>query len=128
MDVVYATGRRKRAIARVYVKDGKGKIQINNKDYQVYFPLLEQQQKINQPFKVTDTLNKLNIRVNVNGGGITGQTEAVRLAIARALCKIDPTHRPSLKEQRLLTRDSRVVERKKYGRPKARKRFQFSKR
>ncbi len=128
MDVITTIGRRKRAIARVYFKQGKGNISVNNKDYREYFPVIEQQQKINQPFLVTNTVNKFDLVVNVNGGGCTGQTEAIRLGIARALCQIDESHRAALKEQQLMTRDPRVVERKKYGRAKARKRFQFSKR
>ena len=121
-------GRRKSSIARIYTSKGKGNITVNKKDYKDYFPTSELQIKINKPFAVTDTEGKFDVKVNVKGGGVKGQAEAIRLAIARALCEIDPELRPTLRKEELLTRDPRMVERKKPGQPKARKKFQFSKR
>lgn len=128
MEVVSTIGRRKAAIARIYVSEGKGTIYINKRDYKEYFPLEQYQYIIRQPLTLVDSLNKYDIRANLQGGGIKGQAEALRLAIARALVKINPENKDQIKANKLLTRDPRVVERKKPGRPKARKRFQFSKR
>lgn len=121
-------GRRKNAVARVFLRSGNGKVTINKKSIETYFPLKDNQDDVIQPFKVTETTGKYDVFVNVNGGGISGQSEAIRLGIARALESINPDFRPAMKAEGLLRRDPRMVERKKYGRPKARKRFQFSKR
>lgn len=121
-------GRRKTSVARVTLKNGSGVISVNGRDLAVAFPLSTSQDDILLPFKVTETEGKYDVVVNVVGGGITGQAQAIRLGIARSLISIDPEYRPKLKTKGLLTRDPRMVERKKYGRPKARKRFQFSKR
>lgn len=128
MEVINTIGRRKTSVARIYMQPGKGKISINNKDMQVYFPVEIMQIIVKQPLTVVDVDGKYDIKVNVGGGGVKGQAEAVRLAIARALCKVDEEFRPPLKKEGFLTRDARMVERKKYGRKKARKKFQFSKR
>ncbi len=128
MEVVNAIGRRKEAIARVYVSEGKGKIQINNKDYKEYFPVGTLQYIVRQPLELLDVAEKYDIKVNLNGGGIKGQAEALRLGIARALYSINPEDKSSLRAAGFVTRDSRVVERKKPGQKKARKKFQFSKR
>ncbi len=128
MDVVNTLGRRKTAIARIYLKDGDGKILINKRDFKEFFPTATLHYVVEQPFILTETQGKYDIKVNLKGGGITGQAEALRLAISRALIKIDPEYRPILKEHGLLKRDPRMVERKKPGQPKARKKFQFSKR
>ncbi len=128
MDVVHKIGRRKKAIARVYLTPGKGAFTINQRDIAVYFPTATLQYKVKQPFTLTDTVDTYDVNVNVYGGGITGQAEAVRLAISRALCEIDTENRGALKPEGLLTRDPRMVERKKFGQKKARKKFQFSKR
>ncbi len=121
-------GRRKNSVARVYLRSGNGKVAINKKTIEDYFPLRDNQNDVLTPFKVTETEGKYDVFVNVRGGGVSGQSEAVRLGIARALIDINADFRPALKTEGLLTRDPRMVERKKYGRPKARKRFQFSKR
>lgn len=128
MEAINSVGRRKAAVARIYVNEGKGQITINHKDYKEYFPEERLQYVVEQPIKVAEVEGKYDIKVNLDGGGFKGQAEALRLAIARALIKIDPEKKPMLKSNGLLTRDSRVVERKKPGQPKARKRFQFSKR
>jgi small subunit ribosomal protein S9 len=128
MEVINALGRRKSAVARVYLKEGKGKITVNTKDSKEFFPTEILQYKLSQPFALTDTVGKYDVTVNVSGGGITGQVEAVRLGISRALVKIDEENKPKLKVASLLTRDPRMVERKKPGQKKARKKFQFSKR
>ena len=128
MEVIHKIGRRKTSVARVYLSKGKDKFVINGKDYKDYFPTTSLQYKIIQPFKLTDNLGKYDLSVNVYGGGITGQVEAIRLAISRALCEISDENRPLLKKEGLLTRDPRMVERKKFGQKKARKKFQFSKR
>ena len=128
MEVIHKIGRRKTAVARVYLSDGKGKITINKKDLSDYFPMATLQYKVKQPLNLTDNVENFDISVNVYGGGITGQAEAIRLAISRALCHIDAENRASLKPEGLLTRDPRMVERKKFGQKKARKKFQFSKR
>ncbi|MFS4493306.1 30S ribosomal protein S9 [Maribacter sp. 2308TA10-17] len=128
METIHKIGRRKTAVARVYLSDGKGKITINNKDLNDYFPTATLQYKVNQPFALTDTVGNYDVKVNVYGGGITGQAEAIRLALSRAMCEIDAENRLTLKPEGLLTRDPRMVERKKFGQKKARKKFQFSKR
>ncbi|MCD4761015.1 30S ribosomal protein S9 [bacterium] len=128
MEVVNTIGRRKTAVARIYLKEGKGNIIVNKKDYKEYFPSASLQYVINQPLEITKSTNKYDIKVNLDGGGLTGQAEALRLAIARAMCKIDEENRSALKTKGLLKRDPRMVERKKPGQPKARKKFQFSKR
>jgi len=128
MEVINALGRRKNAVARIFVKDGSGKITVNKKDYKVYFPVPTLQYVINQPLEIAESLSKYDIHANIDGGGVTGQAEALKLAIARALCKINPEHRSPLKAKGLMRRDPRMVERKKPGQKKARKRFQFSKR
>ncbi len=128
MDVIVAVGRRKTAVARIYLSEGNGKIVINNKDFKEYFPVLENQESVTQPLRIVGVENKVDIQANIAGGGLRGQSEALRLAIARALVKQEPERRTMLKTQGLLRRDPRQVERKKPGRPGARKRFQFSKR
>tara|TARA_B100001758_G_C18383694_1_gene598762 strand:+ start:605 stop:991 length:387 start_codon:yes stop_codon:yes gene_type:complete len=128
MDTIHTIGRRKASVARIYMSKGKGKIIVNGKDFKDYFPVDTMQFKLEQPFKVVDLLGKFDINVNVNGGGTTGQVEAIRLAISRALCELDIENRTALKAEGLLTRDSRVVERKKPGQKKARKKFQWVKR
>jgi|TARA_B100000674_G_C37583353_1_gene797391 small subunit ribosomal protein S9 len=128
MSVINTLGRRKSSIARIYLKEGKGKISVNKRDYKDYFTTGVMQYKVNQPFEITDTVGKYDVDVNVNGGGNTGQVEAIRLAISRALVEINPDHKTLLKAEGLMTRDPRMVERKKPGQPKARKKFQFSKR
>ncbi len=128
MEVINTIGRRKAAVARIYLSDGKGQITINKKDYKEYFPKETLQYVVEQPLKLAEVDGKYDIKVNLDGGGFKGQAEALRLAISRALVKIDPEYKPILKTQGLLTRDPREVERKKPGQPKARKRFQFSKR
>ena len=128
MDVINTLGRRKSSVARVYLSKGKGKITINKRDYKDYFTTGVMQYKVNQPFELTNTVGKYNVNVNVSGGGNTGQVEAVRLAISRALVEINADYKPTLKAEGLMTRDPRMVERKKPGQPKARKKFQFSKR
>jgi small subunit ribosomal protein S9 len=128
MDIVHKIGRRKTAVARIYLSEGKGNITINKKDYKDYFPIATLQYKVQQPLMLTENLESYDIKVNVFGGGVTGQAEAIRLAITRALVAIDADHRIVLKPEGLLTRDPRMVERKKFGQKKARKKFQFSKR
>ena len=128
MEIVNAIGRRKSAVARVYVTEGTGKITINKKDLTEYFPSAILQYAVKQPLLLLDVDGKYDIKVNLDGGGFTGQSQALRLAIARALVKINAEDKKSLKSQGFMTRDSREVERKKPGRPKARRRFQFSKR
>jgi small subunit ribosomal protein S9 len=128
MEVLNTLGRRKTAVARIYVSEGKGNITVNKKDYKEYFPTAILQYVVRQPLDITDNTEKYDIKVNLDGGGISGQAEALRLAIARALCKIDEEYRPALKAKGLMRRDPRMVERKKPGQPKARKKFQFSKR
>ncbi len=128
MEVIHKIGRRKTAVARVYVSQGNGTITVNQRDLADYFPTATLQYKVRQPFSLTETDKNYDVKVNVYGGGITGQAEAVRLALSRALCEIDEENREVLKPEGLLTRDPRMVERKKYGQKKARKKFQFSKR
>lgn len=126
-DNIYV-GRRKNAVARVILRSGNGKITINSREFEEYVNLETHRDDILAPFRVTDTLGKYDLFVNVNGGGITGQAHAIRLGVSRALEGINGDFRPALKAEGFLTRDPRMVERKKYGQPKARKRFQFSKR
>jgi len=128
MDIVHKIGRRKTAVARIYLSEGSGNITVNKKDYKSYFTTGTLQYKVQQPLMLTENLASYDIKVNVYGGGVTGQAEAIRLAITRALVAIDPEHRAILKPEGLLTRDPRMVERKKFGQKKARKKFQFSKR
>lgn len=128
MEVVHKIGRRKTAVARVYVSEGKGNITINKKKLEDYFTTGPLQYKVKQPFALTDNEGNFDVNVNVYGGGITGQAEAVRLALSRAMCEINEENREVLKPEGLLTRDPRMVERKKFGQKKARKKFQFSKR
>lgn len=128
MEIVNAIGRRKAAIARVYVSEGKGTITVNNQELKDYFPLEQLQYIVRQPLLTTELEGKYDIKINLNGGGFKGQAEAARLAISRAILKIDAEKRTLLKPEGFLTRDPREVERKKPGQPKARKRFQFSKR
>jgi len=128
MEIINALGRRKNAVARVFLREGNGNITVNKKDYKIYFPIPTLQYVINQPLEIAESAGKYDIIANIDGGGVTGQAEALKLAIARALCKINPEHRPPLKAKGLLKRDPRMVERKKPGQKKARKRFQFSKR
>ena len=128
METVNAVGRRKAAIARVIVAEGNGAITINKRPLEVYFPSSILQYIVKQPLTLLDVASKYDIRVNLDGGGYKGQAEALRLAIARALVKINPEDKAALRAEGFMTRDPRVVERKKPGRPKARKRFQFSKR
>tara|TARA_B100000579_G_scaffold64567_1_gene47792 strand:+ start:630 stop:1016 length:387 start_codon:yes stop_codon:yes gene_type:complete len=128
MDVIHKVGRRKTSVARVYLSKGKGKITINKKDFKDYFPTNLLRYKIEQAQSVVDEKGNYDIMVNVFGGGLTGQAEAIRLAIARALVEKNPENKEKLKAESLLTRDSRMVERKKPGQKKARKKFQFSKR
>jgi len=121
-------GRRKTSVARVILKSGNGKVVVNGREFEKAFPLLVSREDITKPFDVTETKGKYDVYVNVRGGGSTGQAQAIRLGIARALIDANPEFRSALKIEGLLTRDPRMVERKKYGQPKARKRFQFSKR
>jgi small subunit ribosomal protein S9 len=126
-DTIYI-GRRKKSVARVILRNGNGKITVNGKEFEQAFPQLLSREDILNPFKVTETSGNYDVIINVQGGGTTGQAQAIRLGISRALSEINPDFRPALKKEGFLTRDPRMVERKKYGRPKARKRFQFSKR
>nr|WP_321234483.1 30S ribosomal protein S9 [uncultured Psychroserpens sp.] len=128
MEVIHKIGRRKTAVARVYLAKGKGKITVNKKDMADYFTTATLQYKVNQPLAMTNNDGNFDITVNVYGGGITGQAEAIRLALSRAMCELDAENRLILKPEGLLTRDPRMVERKKFGQKKARKKFQFSKR
>ncbi|MBA3671324.1 MAG: 30S ribosomal protein S9 [Gemmatimonadaceae bacterium] len=127
-ETTHTIGRRKEAVCRVYIKAGSGKWDINGRTLGDYFPRPALVTAIQQPFTATDTLGRFDVKANVHGGGQMGQSGALRLAVARALVKMDETHRRKLRDLGLLTRDARAVERKKPGRPKARKRFQFSKR
>lgn len=126
--MINSIGRRKSSTARIYVTSGTGKITINDKDFKDYFPMLRTQATILEPFKVLDNEGQYDIKINVSGGGFKGQSEAIRMAISRSLVKIDEDNKKALKEKKYLTRDAREVERKKFGKPKARKSFQFSKR
>lgn len=128
MEIINSIGRRKASTARVYLSQGSGAIIVNGKEGNEYFPLVIQQFKLAQPFKLTSTEGQFDVSANVEGGGITGQVDAVRLGIARALVKHNAELKPALKKEGLMTRDPRTVERKKFGKKKARKSFQFSKR
>jgi small subunit ribosomal protein S9 len=128
MEVIHKIGRRKTAVARVYVATGSGNITVNKKDVADYFSTGTLQYKVRQPLNMTGNNERLDIKVNVYGGGITGQAEAIRLAISRAMVELDAENRSILKPEGLMTRDPRMVERKKFGQKKARKKFQFSKR
>lgn len=128
MEVIHKIGRRKTAVARAYVSAGSGKITVNKKDAKEYFTTDMLQYKVRQPLILTNNEDTYDIKVSVFGGGITGQVEAIRLAISRAMCEVNEENRSILKPEGLLTRDPRMVERKKYGQKKARKKFQFSKR
>lgn len=123
-----AVGRRKEAVARAYVSKGTGNITVNEKEYKAYFPIMYLQNQVELPLKMTDTVSSFDVVINVQGGGPKGQAEAIKMAISRVLCEINPEFRPILKKDGLLTRDSRSVERKKFGKRKARRSFQFSKR
>jgi len=128
METINAIGRRKASVARIYLSNGTGSIKVNGREYKEYFPLPHISAHVIQPLEELDLLNQYDIKVNVSGGGFRGQSEAIRLAISRALTKINADYRAPLKIKKYLTRDARVVERKKFGKPKARKSFQFSKR
>ncbi len=128
METLHKIGRRKTAVARVYLTEGKGEVTINKKELTDYFTTGTLQYKVKQPFALTNTTDTYDVKASVNGGGITGQAEAIRLAISRALVAIDEENRLALKPEGLMTRDPRMVERKKFGQKKARKKFQFSKR
>ncbi len=128
MEIINTIGRRKTAVARIYMKPGSGIITINDRDYKKYFNTGTLQYIVTQPFEILGNQGSYDIKANLDGGGITGQAEAIRLAISRALCIIDAENRPALKSKGLLKRDPRMVERKKPGQKKARKKFQFSKR
>lgn len=128
MEMINAIGRRKASVARVYLTKGEGKIAVNGKDFKDYFPQKHIQANLTDPFAVVEAMNLYDLKVVVAGGGFKGQSEAIRLGISRALIKLNEDFRKPLKEKKYLTRDARVVERKKYGKPKARKSFQFSKR
>ncbi len=128
MEVIHKIGRRKTAVARIYLSEGKGNITVNQRDINEYFPTATLQYKVKQAFTLTGTEDNYDVKVNVYGGGITGQAEAIRLALSRAICEINEENRAVLKPEGLLTRDPRMVERKKFGQKKARKKFQFSKR
>ena len=127
-EVINTIGRRKTAVARIYMTPGNGNIIVNKKDYKEYFPTAPLQYIVRQSLEVVGALDKWDIKANLDGGGVSGQAEALRMAIARALCEVNSEDRPALKAKGLLRRDPRMVERKKPGQPKARKRFQFSKR
>lgn len=128
MEVINTIGRRKAAVARLYLSEGKGQITVNDRDYKDYFPDKQLHYIVEQPLNLLELKGAYDIRVNLNGGGMAGQAEAIRLAISRALIKVNPEYKPALRAEGFVTRDPRVVERKKPGQPKARKRFQFSKR
>ena len=128
MEVIHKIGRRKTAVARVYVSEGKGNITVNKKDLNDYFTTSTLQYKVNQPFNLTETAGTFDVKINVYGGGITGQAEAIRLALSRAMVELNEENKSTLKPEGLLTRDPRMVERKKFGQKKARKKLQFSKR
>ena len=128
MEIIHTIGRRKTSVARLYISKGKGNIMVNKKAYNEFFPTATLQYKITQPLALTKNEGKFDLKVTVKGGGFNGQAEAVRLAISRALCKFDEENRTILKPEGLLTRDPRMVERKKFGQKKARKKHQFSKR
>ncbi len=128
MEIINAVGRRKASVARVFLKKGTGNLKVNGKSLEVYFPQQHIQNKVREPLNVVEMASEIDFKVNVNGGGFKGQAEAIRLGISRALVKLNEDFKKPLKDKDFLTRDSRVVERKKFGKPKARKSFQFSKR
>jgi len=128
MEIINTLGRRKTSVARVYMSKGTGKVTVNKKDFKTVFPTAVLQSKIVQPFQLTSSEGQYDVTVNVHGGGINGQAEAIRLGISRALVEVAEDHKTLLKAEGLMTRDPRMVERKKSGQPKARKKFQFSKR
>ncbi len=128
MEVIHKIGRRKTSVARVYLKPGNGNITVNKKAFETYFPTATLQYKVMQPLNMTENAEVYDVTVNVYGGGTTGQAEAIRLALSRAMCEVEADNRAILKPEGLLTRDPRMVERKKFGQKKARKKFQFSKR
>ena len=128
MEQLHTIGRRKASVARIYVRQGSGNITVNGKDYKEYFTLKHIQENLTMPFTTVEAENVYDIKVNVTGGGFKGQSEAIRMALSRALVQMNEDFRKPLKDQKFLRRDARVVERKKYGKPKARKSFQFSKR
>jgi small subunit ribosomal protein S9 len=128
MEMINAVGRRKTAVARVYLMKGEGTITVNGKDYREYFPHVHVQHNVVDPFAAVGAESIYDVKINVRGGGYKGQAEAVRMGVSRALVKLNEEFKKPLKAKKFLTRDSRAVERKKYGKPKARKRFQFSKR
>lgn len=128
MEVISSIGRRKTSVARIYLQSGNGQITVNGREFNEYFPTEVLQTIVKQPLATVEVTGEYDLNVNVDGGGIKGQAEAIRLAISRALCEINEEYRPALKKEGFLTRDPRMVERKKYGRRKARKKFQFSKR
>lgn len=128
METTNAIGRRKCAVARVYIKEGTGVILVNGRDYKEYFPTAILQNTVMQAFEISGTVGTFDVTANLDGGGVKGQAEALRLGISRILCELDPERRPALKAEGLMRRDPRMVERKKFGQKKARKRFQFSKR
>ena len=128
MEVIHKIGRRKKSVARVYMSEGKGSITVNNKSFEDFFDTATLKYKIQQPFNLTETKDKFDLMVTVKGGGVNGQAEAIRLAISRALVEFNDEFKPALKSEGLMTRDPRMVERKKFGQKKARKKFQFSKR
>lgn len=128
MSVINTLGRRKTSVARVYLSEGSGKITVNNRELAAYFSTPVLLDKVNQPFSITENIGKYDVKVNVAGGGINGQAEAIRLGISKALVEINAEWKPALKAEGLMTRDPRMVERKKPGQKKARKKFQFSKR
>jgi small subunit ribosomal protein S9 len=128
MEIINALGRRKTSVARIYLSAGSGNCVVNGKDMKVYFPTLMLQNDINRPFELTSTVGQFDVKANINGGGVSGQADALKLAIARALVMHNAELKPALKAESMLTRDPRMVERKKPGQKKARKRFQFVKR
>ena len=128
MEVIHKIGRRKKSVARVYMSEGKGSITVNKKSFDDFFDTATLKYKIQQPFNLTETKDKFDLMVTVKGGGINGQAEAIRLAISRALVEFNDEFKPALKSEGLMNRDPRMVERKKFGQKKARKKFQFSKR
>ena len=128
MEVIHKIGRRKKSVARVFMSEGKGNITVNKKSFSDFFDTAILQYKIQQPFNLTETKDKFDVLVTVKGGGVNGQAEAIRLAISRALVEFNDEFKPALKSEGLMTRDPRMVERKKFGQKKARKKFQFSKR
>jgi len=128
MEIINTLGRRKTSVARVYLSKGTGKVIVNKRDYKEFFPIAVLQSKVEQPFAITNTAGQYDVKVNVFGGGINGQAEAIRLGISRALVELSEENKPLLKVEGLMTRDPRMVDRKKPGQPKARKKFQFSKR